>query len=196
MFIYIITIITIYIIIYIIIYIMYELHNPIKRYILAKTYFAKALALAKKKNKKLMVIGDPCTGNVAMSLQRAFPNSQHGDITIDLFGCDKCDKMDINDIAEWKKYETNSHVVVDIATLSFGKNLPVILDEIKRISGGDFFSSGGTTTLGWQYIGSKLYSRLYPNALQSMIYPFDCEKNKYYKYIHLASGETMMYMFS
>ena len=162
-------------------YLFYEISHPITRHFLAKNVFEKTKILAKKKNKKLMVIGDPCNGN-AGNIQPfiLFPNCKHGDITIDLFGCNKCDKMDINNIKEWKKYKSNEYVIMETGTLSFGKDLIHILREIKRISGGDFFSAGGSTSLIWKYVGNKWYSRKYPNPLQSMIYPFDSSKDKYY----------------
>ena len=38
-----------------------------------------------------------------MSFQKMFPNCGHGHITIDLYGCDRCLKMDVNDLDMWKK---------------------------------------------------------------------------------------------
>ena len=159
-----------------------EIYNPLKRHIITMRNFKKAKLLSKEKNKKLIVIGDPCTGNVNMWFQKLFPNCKHGNVTIDLFGCNACDKMDINNIKEWKKYNSNEYVITEAGTLSFGKDMKNILSEIKRISGGDFFSSGGTTTMGWKYIGNKLYSKKYPVGLYNIIYSFDSSKDKYYKY--------------
>ena len=170
---------------------LYEINNPYQRHILTRRFYEKAKLLANRKNKKLMVIGDPCTGNVNMWIQKKFPNCKHGDVTIDLFGCNDCDKMDINNFKEWKKYKSNEYVIIETGTLSFGKDIEKILSEIKRISGGDFFSSGGTTSIGWMYIGNKLYSKKYPNTLQRMIYPFDSLKDKYYKTYCLNSKNTI-----
>ena len=171
-------------------YLFYELQNPLRRHLQTRILFNRAKKMSDTKHKKLMVIGDPCVGNVVMSIQKIFPNSGHGDVTIDLFGCNKCDKMDINNLNEWKKYKSNNYVIIETATLSFGKNLKKILSEIKRISGGDFFSAGGTTTLGWKYFSSKMYSKKYSNSLHHMIYPFDATKNKYYYYYDLRTNKN------
>jgi hypothetical protein len=157
----------------------------VKRHIITKIYYNSAKKLAQKKNKKLIVLGDPCSGNIFMFIQKLFPNSSHGDITIDLYGCSNCHKFDINNIEKWKQFENDKYVIIDIAVLSFGKDLQKILTEIKRISGGDFYSSGGTTTMFWKYIGHKFYSQKYPNSLYHMIYPFlpGDEKYKAYDFI-------------
>jgi hypothetical protein len=173
------------------IFLILEIYSPYNRNILTRKYFIKAKKISQNKNKKLMVIGDPCTGNTYMWFQKLFPNCEHGDVTIDLFGCDDCDKMDINNIKEWKKYKSNNYVIIETATLSFGKNLKNILKEIKRISGGDFFSAGSTTSIGWKYIGNKLYSKKYPNSIQNIIYPFDSLKDKYYKYYNFNCKKTL-----
>jgi hypothetical protein len=171
-------------------YMVYELQNYIRRHLRTKKYYKKAKEIARRTNKKIMVLGDPCCGNVLMSIQKILPNCSHGDVTIDLFGCNQCDKMDINNIKEWGKYGTNEYVILDVATLSFGKDLKDILGEIKRISGGDFLSTGGSTTPVWKYIGSKQYSRKYPNSLHHMIYKFNSSKNKYYQHFDLHTGQN------
>ena len=76
--------------------------SPINRYFLTRKLYKDARNIADRKNKKLMVIGDPCTGNYFESIAKIFPYSEHGDITIDLYGCPKCTKFDINDLNYWK----------------------------------------------------------------------------------------------
>ncbi len=168
---------------------VHEVYFFFKRYFLTKIKFQKAKKLSEKKNKKLMVIGDPCTGNVNMWIQKRFPNCEHGDVTIDLFGCEKCDRMDVNDFYEWQKYRSNEYVIFETGTLSFGKDIKKILSEIKRISGGDFFSAGGTTSIGWKYFGHKNYSKKYPDSLQNIIYPFDSHKDKYYMFYNFKQKQ-------
>ena len=73
--------------------------SPIKRYFITKKTFENAEKLANEKNKRLMMIGDPCSGNYFQFMSSIFPNSNHGDVTVDLFGCEKCNKMDINDLS-------------------------------------------------------------------------------------------------
>ncbi len=166
---------------FVIVLFIIELANPINRHYLTRKYYFEAKELAKRKNKKLMVIGDPCCGNQYMFIQKIYPNCYHGDITIDLFGCEKCDLLNINDINAWKKYKTNEFVVIETGTLSFSNDISAILKEIKRISGGDFLSSGGTTNNYWKYIGNKIYSKKYPKQLKYMIYSFHFKKNNKYK---------------
>ena len=163
--------------------IIYEsLYSSINRYFNSTRLYNKAKNIATKKNKKLLVIGDPCIGNVIFNyIQKMFPNYGHGNVTIDLYGCNKCEKVDINDEYILGMYENNNYVVFETGTLSFSKDIKKTIKEIKRISGGDFFSSGGTYSYYWEYIGSKMYSLKYPDTLKYMIYPFDSTKNKLYK---------------
>jgi hypothetical protein len=164
--------------------------SPIRRYFLTQTYYKKGLKLAKEKGKKLMVIGDPCSGNVFTFIRKIFPNCLHGDCTIDLFGCNKCDRIDINNINSLRQYKTDDYVIVETGTLSFAQNIKATFDEIKRISGGDFLSSGGTTSIYWQYIGNKIYSSNYPNSIKYMIYPFDMTNTAQdYKVYNLETNE-------
>jgi len=172
-----------------IIIIIIELKNPIERHYLTRKYYDIAKSLAKEKNKKLMVIGDPCCGNINMTIQKMFPNCFHGDVTIDLFGCDQCDRLDINDIKGWQKYKSNEFVIIESGTLSFSNNIAVVLAEIKRISGGDFLSAGGTTSYYWKYIGNYIYSRNYPTSLKYMIYPFDYRKQNKYKVYNFVENK-------
>ena len=69
--------------------------SPIKRNLLTKKMFRVAKETSKTKAKKLMVIGDPCSGNYFQFMSSMFPNCEHGDVTVDLYGCDDCNRMDI-----------------------------------------------------------------------------------------------------
>lgn len=181
-----------YFIYFVIIIIIYDIcKSPIERYFLTKKYYKEGYDLAKQKGKKLMIIGDPCIGNVGIMflIQKIFPNSSHGDITIDLFGCNNCDRLDINNINGWEKYKTNDYVIVETGTLSFSTNIEKTLTEIKRISGGDFFSAGGTLSYYWKYIGNKIHS----NSLNYIIYPFNFTKDEYYKVYNLNT-KNMRYI--
>ena len=161
-----------------------------KRYYYTYKYFTLCKKLSIQKNKKLIVIGDPCVGGF-FKFFSLFNRYGHGDVTIDLYGCDKCLKLDINNILTFKRFETNRYVVFETATLCFCKNMKETIHEIKRISGGDFYSSGGTNHIFWKYIGNKLYSKRYPNSLTCMTYPYnpsmDCFKTYHFekkKYIY------------
>lgn len=167
----------VFIIFLVTIFILFELYFHFGRFFMCKIYFDKCVKLAKEKNKKLMVIGDPCVGSGLICSRNIFYS--HGDVTIDLFGCNQCDKMDINNISSWKKYNSNEYVVFETATLSFSKDINSVLEEIKRVSGGDFYSTGGTRSLTWILFGHKLYSKNYPENIKICSYPYTPNK-KYF----------------
>ena len=96
-------------------------------------------------------------------------NCKHGDVTIYLFGCSKCDHIDINNLNDLGEYETNGYVIIETGTLSFSSNIQNTLKEIKRISGGDFYSAGGTQSLIWKYYGYKKYSKQYPTKIKYIV---------------------------
>ena len=81
-----------------------------------------------------MMIGDPCSGNYFQFMSSFFPNSEHGDVTIDLFGCNSCERMDINDIQAWKEFDDDSFVVMETGVLGFSTDVKSVIGEIKRIS--------------------------------------------------------------
>lgn len=181
----------------IIILIIDTIYSPINRYFLSRKNYKFCRDLANKKGKKLIVIGDPCVGNgiFMRTLQKYYPNCKHGDITIDLNGCNKCMKMNINNLASFKKFEDNKYVVFETGTFGFANNMKTLLKEIKRISGGDFISAGGTNSLFWKFIGHKLYSMKYQGNLNYMIYPFNGIKNKIYKTYNLKKNKSEIIYF-
>lgn len=137
-----------------------------------------ASEIAKQKNKKLMVIGDPCHGHMFPLLYKIIPpNCGHGDVTLDLYGCDECDRQDINDLSS---YETNAYVVMETGTLPYSKNIPETLEEIKRISGGDFLSAGGNNNFTWRNLGAYWYDN--SGNLKYCTWPFDYRKDTHYLY--------------
>ena len=150
--------------------------SPIRRYFITKKMFRIAKELAEKKQKKLMMIGDPCSGNYFQFMSKMFPNSGHGDVTLDLFGCDCCHRMDINDIDAWGDFEDESFVVIETGTLGFSKDLRSVLQQIRRISGGDFFSAGGNRGLLWELFLYKTYNK----SLNFSMDPFDSRTDEYY----------------
>jgi hypothetical protein len=62
----------VFIIFFIIILLLIELENPIYRHYLTRKYYFIAKEIAKQKNKKLIVIGDPCCGNNTMFIQNIY----------------------------------------------------------------------------------------------------------------------------
>ena len=103
----------------IIILIIDTIYSPINRYFLSRKNYIFCRDLADKKGKKLIVIGDPCVGNgiFMRTLQKYYPNCKHGDITIDLNGCNECMKININNLARFKKFEDNKYVVFETGTV-------------------------------------------------------------------------------
>ncbi|MAV59843.1 MAG: hypothetical protein CND89_05555 [Marine Group II euryarchaeote MED-G38] len=150
--------------------------SPIKRYFITKKMFENAEKLANEKNKRLMMIGDPCSGNYFQFMSSIFPNSNHGDVTVDLFGCEKCNKMDINDLSAWESFEDDSFVVMETGTLGYSVDLKAVLKQIKRVSGGDFLSAGGNRGLLWELLLYKTYDK----KLNYSMDPFDSRKDDYY----------------
>ena len=150
--------------------------SPIARYFRTKRMFSEASEYAKQKGKPLMMIGDPCSGNYFHFMSSMFPNSEHGDLTIDLYGCQECNKMDINDIDSWKAFDDNSFVVMETGVLGFSENLELVIAQIKRVSGGDFLSAGGNKGLLWEMLLYKTYSK----KLNYTMNPFDSRKDTHY----------------
>lgn len=182
----------IYLIAILFVILLYDIcKSPIHRYFLTKKLCKDMKIIAFKKNKKLMIIGDPCSGNYFEYIGNKFPNCQHGDITIDLYGCDKCVKFDINDLDQWKKFKDNEYIIVESAVFSYANDVPALLSELKRISGGDLLSAGSTTGFVWEHGMYKTYD----NNLKNIIYPFDFRNDKYFKYKKLGNGSIKLLLF-
>ena len=158
-----------------------------RRHFQTKKFYRDALQIAKDTGKELMVIGDPCRGTYFRFVSKYFPNCEHGDITIDLHGCTSCDKMNINDMGAWSKFDTNSCVIMETGTISYSDNIEQLLKEIKRISGGDFLSSGSTQGYLWEYFLYKTYD----TKLNYIIYPFDFREGRNHKSKNLVTKEIL-----
>ena len=109
--------------------------SPIKRNLLTKKMFRVAKETSETKGKKLMVIGDPCSGNYFQFMSSLFPNCEHGDVTVDLFGCKECNRMDINDMSAWEEFDDGEFVVMETGVLGFSKDIGAVLSQIRRVSG-------------------------------------------------------------
>jgi len=158
-----------------------------RRHFQTKKFYRDALQIAKDTGKELMVIGDPCRGTYFRFVSKYFPNCEHGDITIDLHGCSNCDKMNINDMKSLSKFDTNSYVIMETGTISYSDNIEQLLKEIKRISGGDFLSSGSTQGYLWEYFLYKTYDK----NLNYIIYPFDFRSSKSHRSKNLETKEIL-----
>jgi len=149
----------------------------IRRHIRTKKFYREAVKLSEDKEKKMMVIGDPCHGNYFKFMSRFFPNCGHGDVTIDLNGCSECNHMDINNISAWSEFDTNSFVIMETGTISFSNDIEKVLREIKRISGGEFFSAGSN----WGFLWENFLYKTYDKNLNYVTYPFDYRKDTFHK---------------
>ena len=158
-----------------------------RRHFQTKKFYRDALQIAKDTGKELMIIGDPCRGTYFRFVSKYFPNCEHGDITIDLHGCSNCDKMNINDMKSLSKFDTNSYVIMETGTISYSDNIEQLLKEIKRISGGDFLSSGSTQGYLWEYFLYKTYDK----NLNYIIYPFDFRSSKSHRSKNLETKEIL-----
>ena len=158
-----------------------------RRHFQTKKFYRDALQIAKDTGKELMVIGDPCRGTYFRFVSKYFPNCEHGDITIDLHGCSNCDKMNINDMKSLSKFDTNSYVIMETGTISYSDNIEQLLKEIKRISGGDFLSSGSTQGYLWEYFLYKTYDA----KLNYIIYPFDFRSSASHRSKNLETKEIL-----
>ena len=102
-----------------------------ERYKLTNAFFQDASEISNEKGKKLLVIGDSCGGTYFQFITKYFLDYGHGDVTIDLFGCEKCTSMDINDMEAWSNFEDDSFVVMETGTLSFSNDIRKVLAQIK-----------------------------------------------------------------
>tara|TARA_B100001113_G_scaffold33968_1_gene24126 strand:- start:190 stop:705 length:516 start_codon:yes stop_codon:yes gene_type:complete len=156
-----------------------------ERYKLTNAFFQDASDISNEKGKKLLVIGDPCGGTYFQFVTKYFLDYGHGDVTIDLFGCEKCTRMDINDMEALSTFEDDSFVVMETGTLSFSKDIRKVLTQIKRISGGEFLSAGSTHGFLWENFTHKTYDK----NLNYTIYPFDFRKDFLHKSKSLHTKE-------
>ena len=156
--------------------------SPIRRYLRTRRLFRAAKEMSQVKSKRLMVMGDPCSGNYFQFMSSMFPNCEHGDVTVDLYGCDSCNRMDINDMSAWEEYEDDSFVVMETGVLGFSKDVEAVIRQIKRISGGDFLAAGGNRGFLWVKYLYKTYSK---DLIYSMD-PFDSRKDEFFSGIKLG----------
>jgi|TARA_B100000959_G_scaffold75772_1_gene80437 hypothetical protein len=156
--------------------------SPIGRYLRTRRLFRAAKEMSQEKAKRLMVIGDPCSGNYFRFMSSMFPNCEHGDVTVDLYGCDSCNRMDINDMSAWEDFEDGSFVVMETGVLGFSKDVGAVLGQIKRVSGGDFLSAGGNRGFLWVNYLYKTYSKDLIYSMDS----FDSREDEYFSGIELG----------
>jgi hypothetical protein len=150
------------------------------RHFISIKKYKEVIQISKKTGRKILVIGDPCNGTYLKNILNFIVKPYgHGDVCIDLFGCDKCEKISINDFGELSKFKTNGYIVFESATFTYSKDIHKLMKEIIRISGGYFISVGGSYDILWNHIGSKLYDTT--NCINYYLYPYDYRNDKIYK---------------
>ena len=71
--------------------------------------------------------------------------------------------------------------------LSFSKDIRKVLTQIKRISGGDFLSAGGTHGFLWENYLHKTYDK----KLNYLTHPFDFREDSFHKSKTLVGKEVL-----
>ena len=166
--------------------------SPVARYFRTKRMFKYAANYADRKLKPLMMIGDPCSGNYFQFMSDWFPNCDHGHVTIDLYGCEKCHRMDINDMDSWRSFEDDSFVIMETGVLGCSEDIASVTSQIARVSGGEFFSAGGNKGLLWETLLYKTYSK----KLNYTMDPFDFREDVAYTGRRLGGKERISLDFS
>jgi hypothetical protein len=129
-----------YIIIGIIVLILiYEFYKSYQRSDRRTTLYNQAVITAQLKNKKLLVIGDPDNGGHCKIFGREYGC---GDLCLDLVGCKNCENSITAKVEDaLPNFTDNSYVIFLSCVLEYvdKETLPLILEELKRVSGGDLF---------------------------------------------------------
>ncbi len=127
-----------------------------KRY----NYYKLAKQKSIEKNKKLMVIGSNHTGGISSRLFHSFNLYGCGDVCIDTLGCKKCNNS-IKDYIEnvLPKLPDNSHVIFLSAVLEYVDDLPPIIKELERVSGGDLYIVTINNLIDIPHLGSYYESK-------------------------------------
>jgi hypothetical protein len=132
---------------------IYTVFVFITKFIDQKILFKKAKKRAEATNKPLLVIGCPKAGAVNKIL-RAY---SHGSICLDIDGCPKCTKYDINSNF-LQDFPDNHFVLFESDTFCFSKNFPALIKNVSRITGGDFYLYGTNRYWFYTLIGRKIYN--------------------------------------
>ena len=77
---------------------------------------------------------------------------------------------------------------MESAVFSYSTDMPLLFSELKRISGGELLSAGGTTGFLWE---NGIY-KTYDSNLKNIIYPYDFRTDKYYKYKSLSQEKIIL----
>lgn len=104
------------------------------------TRYNAAKETAKRKNKKLLVIGATDTGGISGQISSQLHLYGCGDVCIDMEGCRACEKSikgRIEDILP--TLDTDSFVIYVSVVLEYVDDLEFVIKELERVSGGDLY---------------------------------------------------------
>ena len=141
--------------------------HAFKRLYVQKKLFTIAQEKSKQTNKPLIVIGDPCNG----FWNSIFKTYNHGDLCLDINGCNKCKKYDINK-TYLNEITSNSIVLFESGTFGFSNDLLKTWSNAIKASGGDFYSCGTNNNLMFSLIGRHIYGYKYKDKLKYAFYPY------------------------
>ena len=114
-----------------------------------RAVYALAAARARATKKPLVVVGDP---RAPKTLNAAFgPGYGCGDLCVDIAGAPSCPRALAAPVLEWARRAADDSVVVfesEVLMYVPRAELAATLRELRRVSGGDLFSSG-TATAPW-----------------------------------------------
>ena len=82
-------------------------------------------------------------------------------------------------------------IVMESGTISFSEDIEKVLKEIRRISGGDFFSGGGT----WGFLWENFLYKTYDKNLNYVTYPFDYRKDNFHRSKTLVGKQKLKFDF-
>ena len=130
-----------WILIFVSIIVIFEVITSISRCISRITEYKCAVIRRNKTKKPLVVIGDPDNGGINKILGRMYDG---GDICIDLTGCPGTKRGVKSDaLSALQRLPDNSCVIYESCVLEYTNNdeFKKIVNEIKRVSGGDYFQT-------------------------------------------------------
>ena len=124
--------------------------SPVARYFRTKKLFPSSQGNGKREGQDADGDCDPCSGNYFQFMSSMFPNCEHGDVTIDLYGCEECTKMDINNISAWENFDDGGFVVMETGVLGFSKDIGLFSVRLGEFREGIFYLLEETEAFfGW-----------------------------------------------
>lgn len=103
--------------------------------------YRSAQRRAQQTGKPLLVIGANDLGGLSGSIAAALSLYGCGDVCLDLEGCPRCPHSSVTSSVEsaLPALPADSHVVFVSVVLEYVDDLPSVLAELRRVSGGDLF---------------------------------------------------------